>query len=174
MIKKINAFLKNRRKRKNFRRKYPKVQIMSHCYFEFTEKINFLGYCYIGPYAFWSGKGGITIGNNVIFGPKTTIWTYNHNYKSDKFIPYFNDDILKKVVVEDNVWIGLGAILMPGVTVSEGAIIGAGAVITKDVPKCAIVGGNPFRILGYRDIDKYEKLKKEKKIYLEAKYKGLI
>ena len=174
MLEKINNIIKNRINFKKFKKKYPKVNIMSHCYFEFTENIKFSGYSYVGPQAFWSGKGGIEIGNNVIFGPKTTIWTYNHNYKSDKFIPYFNDDILEKVVVEDNVWVGLGAILMPGITISEGAIIGAGAVVTKDVPQYAIVGGNPFQIIGYRDKEKYEELKKNKRFYLEAKAKNLL
>ncbi len=56
----------------------------------------------------------------------------------------------KRVIIKDNVWIGRCAILMPGVTVNEGAIIGAGAIVTKDVPKNAVVGGNPAKLIRYR------------------------
>jgi maltose O-acetyltransferase len=53
-------------------------------------------------------------------------------------------------VIGDDVWIGTRAILLPGVTVGRGAIVGAGAVVTADVPPRAIVGGNPARIIRYR------------------------
>jgi len=137
---------------------------------EFIENIIFKGTCYVGPNAYWSAKGGIEIGNNVIFGPRSIIWTYNHNYMSSEFIPYGGEDILGKVIIEDNVWIGINSIILPNVTVGEGAIIGANTVVTKNVPKLAIVGGNPFRIIKYRDKDLYYKLKSEKKFYLNYKY----
>lgn len=54
------------------------------------------------------------------------------------------------IVVEDDVWIGYGAIIMSGVTIGQGAIIAAGAVVTKDVPPYAIFGGNPARLIKYR------------------------
>ena len=55
-----------------------------------------------------------------------------------------------KVEIGNDVWIGARAIIMPGVTVGDGAIIGAGAVVTKDVPSCAIVGGVPARVIKMR------------------------
>jgi maltose O-acetyltransferase len=58
---------------------------------------------------------------------------------------------LKSVVIEDDVWIGTRAIILPGVTVHHGSIIAAGAVVTKDVPEYAIVGGNPAKVIKYRN-----------------------
>jgi acetyltransferase-like isoleucine patch superfamily enzyme len=132
-------------------------------YIEYIENIVFGGDIYIGPEAFWSAKGGIEIGKNVIFGPKSTIWTYNHNYKSIEMFPYAKNDILGKVVIKDDVWIGLGALVMPGVTVNEGAIVGAGAVVVKDVPRCAIVAGNPAKTVGTRDESAYAKINDAKR-----------
>ncbi len=146
------------------------VDIIEPYYMEFEQNIVFHGHAYVGPYAYWSAKGGIEIGNNVIIGPKSIIWTYNHDYRSSESIPYGGDDLLKPVVIEDHSWIGLGATILAGVTVGEGAVIGAGSVVTRDVPPCAIVGGNPAKVLGYRDKMMYDQLKEEKKFYLECKY----
>ena len=54
------------------------------------------------------------------------------------------------IIIEDDVWVGYGAVITKGVTISKGAIIGANAVVTKDVPKYAIVGGVPAKIIKYR------------------------
>lgn len=67
---------------------------------------------------------------------------------------------ISPVIIEDDVWIGYGSIIMSGVTIGAGAIVAAGAVVTKDVPSCAIVAGNPARIIKYRfskqeDINKH-------------------
>lgn len=138
-------------------------------YFEFVERINFKGRAYIGPKAYWSAKGRIEIGDNVIFGPRTTIWTYNHNYNDSNSIPYGGDDILKPVIIKDNVWVGMNSIIMPGVTIGEGAIIAAGSVVTKNVKNYDIVGGNPAQKISSRDDKLYNKLKKENKLYLYIK-----
>ena len=69
------------------------------------------------------------------------------------------------VTIEDNVWIGAHAKICPGVTIHEGAVVGMGAVVTKDVPKCAVVGGNPAVVLKYRDKNTYKKLVKGKKFH---------
>lgn len=167
----FNILLKKFKKLIQFDNKV-KADIMKPYYMEFEQNIVFYGYTYVGPHAYWSAKGGITIGNNVIIGPKSIIWTYNHDYRSSKSIPYGGDDLLKPVVIGDHSWIGLGVTILPGVTVGEGAVVGAGSVVTKDVPSCAIVGGNPAKVLGYRDKILYEQLKEEKKFYLKCKYES--
>ena len=115
----------------------------------------------IGERSYLNARGGIKIGNNVQFGPQVFIWSSNHNYYSPKKLPYDNKQIDKLVTIEDNVWIGAKASIIPGVTIGEGAVIGMCAVVTKDVPSCAVVGGNPAKVLKYRDIDTYNKLKKK-------------
>jgi acetyltransferase-like isoleucine patch superfamily enzyme len=113
----------------------------------------------IGEGSYINAKGGIEIGNNVQTGPQIFIWTSNHNYYSPNTLPYDKVIIKKPVKIEDNVWIGAKSKIIPGVTIGEGAVIAMGAVVTKDVPACAVVGGNPAKILKYRDIDRYYELK---------------
>ncbi len=87
--------------------------------------------------------GGIELGNNVQIGPHVTIVTDNHDLKNRYILK------CKGVRVGDNAWIGAGVTIMPGVTVGENAVIAGGAVVTKDVPANAIVGGNPAKVIKY-------------------------
>ena len=90
------------------------------------------------------------------------IITQNHNYEGDS-IPYDKTYIKKTVTIGDCVWFGHRVMVVGNVNIGEGAIIAAGAVVVKDVPTLAIVGGNPARVLKYRDSDHYYKLKAEGK-----------
>lgn len=109
------------------------------------------------------GRGNVIIGDNFHSGKEILINTSNHNYEG-KMIPYDRTHNLQTIKIEDNVWIGHRAILLGNITIGEGAIIGAGAVVTRDVPKCAIVGGNPAKVIKYRDEVHYYELK-EKKLF---------
>ena len=91
------------------------------------------------------------------------IITQNHNYDHGTAVPYDDTFVLKEVVIEDNVWFGNRVIVVGNVYIGEGAIIAAGAVISKDVPKYAIMAGNPASVVKYRDIEHYERLKKKEK-----------
>jgi maltose O-acetyltransferase len=94
--------------------------------------------------------GTVRIGNWVGIGPSAKIWSANHKY-SDPDVPYMIQGWdLKEVVVEDDVWIGANAFIMPGVHIGKGAVISAGSVILKSVPSYAIVAGNPGRVIGWR------------------------
>ncbi len=108
------------------------------------------------------GRGGVTIGDNFHSGAGCKIITANHNYEGDA-IPYDHTVILGPVSVGDNVWFGDDVLVMPGITIEEGAIIAAGAVVTKDVERCAIVGGNPAKLIKYRDTEHYDSLKAERR-----------
>lgn len=110
-------------------------------------------------------SGGITIGEYFHTGRGLTIFTTNHNYSSKTAIPYDKISIKKPVVIEDFVWCGSNVTIVPGVTIHEGAVIGAGAVVTNDVPPGAIVGGNPAQIIKYRNMEMYHKLKAEKAFF---------
>jgi acetyltransferase-like isoleucine patch superfamily enzyme len=139
-------------------------------FIEAPEKVSVAGALYIGPEAFWGAKGGLKIGKNVIFGPRVSIWTYNHDYSSGESIPYGGPDVLKEVIIEDNVWIGFGAIILPGTVIKEGAIIGAGAVVSGTVEPCAIYAGNPARQVKHRNQAMYQELKSQNKLYLYKKF----
>lgn len=135
------------------------------------ERLHLGNNVYIGPDAWISTYGKVTIMDGTIIGPRLKIYTGNHNYDSDTLLPYDEVTIAKNVVIKENVWIGGDVTILPGITIEEGAIIGASTVVTKDVPKGAIVGGNPGKILKYRDLEKYDMLKKQDKIYLREKMK---
>jgi len=165
-----NSIISTYKTVKYLKAKYPDARI-ANLKLNFKENVVFKGYSYVGPGGFWYAKGGIIVGNNVIFGPETVLWTANHNYNSDEMIPYGGEDVVKAIVIEDNVWIGMRTMILPGVTVGEGAVVAAGSVVVKDVPKCAIVGGNPAKVLKYRDIDKYDSMKEKGLFYLNNKYK---
>lgn len=90
-------------------------------------------------------KFSIRTGSNVSIGPEATILTLGHDPRSAIF-----EDRGGDVVIGDRVWIGYRAIVLPGVSIGEGAVIGAGAVVAKDVEPYAIVVGNPARKIGER------------------------
>lgn len=113
------------------------------------------------------GTGEVKIGSYFHSGDGITLITSNHNYDSHdmEYIPYDKKRIDKPIVIEDFVWIGFGVTIVPGVTIGEGAVIAAKAVVTKDVPKYAVVGGNPARLIKYRNIELFSKLKKAHKFF---------
>lgn len=108
-----------------------------------------------------NGRGGITFGNNIAIGPEVFMWSWNHNYHAPSHLPFDHVIINKPITVEDNVWIGSRSTIIPGITIGEGAVIAMGSVVCKDVPPCAVVGGNPAKVIKYRDIEVYNKLKQE-------------
>lgn len=133
--------------------------------------IDFIPPLYVGPESWMELRGVLHIGSGTIFGPRVKVHTSNHYYEGD-MLPYDDRYIVKDVFIDDNVWIGSDVTIMPGVHIGEGAIIGACSCVTKDIPPYAIVGGCPAKVIKYRDIDKYLRLKSEGKIYLTLKAKG--
>lgn len=95
--------------------------------------------------------GPLSIGDDVMMGPNVMIFTQNHR-NDDLSIPMRLQTAPKqKVTIGNDVWIGAAAIILPGVTIGNGVIIGAGAIVTKDVPDYAVVGGNPAKVIRYRN-----------------------
>lgn len=85
----------------------------------------------------------IVIGKKVLFGPGVTIATTSHPIHPD----YRDYMYAKPVYIEDNCWIGAGAIIGPGVTIGKNSVIGAGSVVTKDIPADSVAVGNPCRVI---------------------------
>lgn len=84
-------------------------------------------------------RGGIYVGDQVLIGPRCTIISVNHGLAADQ-----RDTLaLKPVHLERNCWLGANVTILPGITVGENSIVGASAVVTKDVPANTVVVGNP-------------------------------
>lgn len=107
-----------------------------------------------------SGEGAVTIGDNFHCGIDCLLMTQNHRYDDGNAIPYDTEaSICKRIVIEDNVWLGSRVLIVGQVTIGEGSIVQAGSVVVSNVPKYAIVGGNPARQFKTRDVEHYEALK---------------
>ena len=96
---------------------------------------------------FTGDRGSLFLGDRVSIGPKCVFIIMSHpNYSM------IRDSIKSKpsfIRIENDVWVGAAAIILPGVTIHEGAVVGAGAVVTKDVPAHAVVAGNPAKVLRF-------------------------
>jgi len=99
----------------------------------------------IGEKAVLDGREKIIIGDHVDIASEVMIYNSEHNIESEEF-----KAIIAPVTIEDYVFIGPRAIILPGVKIGKGAVVGAGAVVTKDVPPFAIVGGIPAKNIGER------------------------
>ena len=86
-------------------------------------------------------RGGIEIEDDVMIGPEVTLLTANHDF-ADHWVL-----LCGKIHIKKNAWIGARAVILPGITVGENAVVAAGAVVTKDVEANTVVGGNPARVI---------------------------
>jgi acetyltransferase-like isoleucine patch superfamily enzyme len=141
------------------------VTIHNNCTFS---GIDFLGKATIEPYCRLNGDSTITIGDNfymnanchlqgeisigkdVMIGPKTVIWGRDHGIKKDTIMKN-QPHIKKPITIGNDVWIGANVTILKGVNIGNGAVVGAGSVVIKDIPEYAIVVGNPARIVKYRE-----------------------
>jgi acetyltransferase-like isoleucine patch superfamily enzyme len=96
------------------------------------------------------GRGGILIHDNVMVGPNVVIVSSTHDFQQTETPMNKKDHILAPVEICDDVWIGANAVIMGGIKINRGAVIGAGAVVTHDVPEYKIVGGVPAKVIGER------------------------
>jgi acetyltransferase-like isoleucine patch superfamily enzyme len=93
------------------------------------------------------GQGGVRIGNRVYTSPMVQLVAVNHRF-DDVSRPFVDQGITAQgITIEDDVWIGSGAVVTDGVTIGKGAVVAAGAVVTRDVPPYTVVGGVPARVL---------------------------
>jgi maltose O-acetyltransferase len=87
----------------------------------------------------------VRIGHHVMLGPAVQIYTAAHDLRAEARIQGW--EVAKPIVIEDNVWIGGGAILLPGVRIGRNAVVGAGSVVSRSVPANTAVAGNPARVI---------------------------
>jgi acetyltransferase-like isoleucine patch superfamily enzyme len=103
--------------------------------------------CLIGEYSVIRGQGGVSIGDRVYTSPFTQILAVNHIY-DDPDLPFTQQGITAEgITIEDDVWLGASAIITDGVRIGKGAVVAAGAVVTKDVEPHTVVAGVPARMI---------------------------
>ena len=104
----------------------------------------------VGHYAVIGCSGYIEVGARVLMGPHVCLLAENHNF-DDLARPIKDQGVSRRgIVVEDDVWLGAGAIVLAGVTIGHDSVVAAGSVVTRDVPPFAVVGGAPARVLRAR------------------------
>lgn len=94
-----------------------------------------------------TARAPISIGNDVLIGNNVIINSGNHNYSNSKRLIREQGHLISPILIEDNVWIGANSVILRGVTIGNGSVIGAGAVVTKDVPPKCVYGGVPARLI---------------------------
>jgi maltose O-acetyltransferase len=95
--------------------------------------------------------GRVTLGDDVLLAPEIIFVDSNHNWdRLDVPIKDQGSMSPQPIVVEQGAWIGIRAVILPGVRIGQGAIVGAGAVVTRDIPEYAIAAGNPAKVVRFR------------------------
>ena len=129
-----------------FGRKLDDVHILTPFICDFGNRVKFGKNVFINHSAIFSASGGIEFEDGVSLAPGVRIATINHDF-NERHTKY----TYGKVTIKKNAWLGIGVTVCPGVTIGEYAVVGAGAVVTKDVPAYAVVGGVPAKIIKYQD-----------------------
>lgn len=97
-----------------------------------------------------NGAGGVSIGKHVLIGPTAQLISYQHSYQAADLPIAKQDYIYKPIVIENDVWIGAGALILAGVTIGQGSVVGAGAVVTKSCEPYSVLMGVPARVVKTR------------------------
>lgn len=112
-------------------------------YTDFGRNIKIGAHVFINAGVMMVDTGGITIEDDVLIGPGSYLISVNHQLN-----PQHRKELqLAPVLIKKNAWLGAKSIILPGVTIGESAVVGAGAVVTKSVPPATLVAGNPARII---------------------------
>lgn len=133
-----------------FRKIGKNVNIQKGVYFGKGDKISIGDYSGIGENSILGQTDEIQIGNNVLIGPQLMIFTQNHIFRDRTKLIREQGGTPQPVFIEDDVWIGARVIILPGVRISKGSVVAAGAVVTKSFPPYSILGGVPAKQIGKR------------------------
>ena len=129
-----------------FGRKLDDVRILTPFICDFGNRVKFGKNVFINHSAILSASGGIEFEDGAMSAPGLRIATINHDMNERHTIYTYG-----KVLVKKNAWLGMNVTICPGVTIGEYAVVAAGAVVTKDVPDYAVVGGVPAKVIKYLD-----------------------
>ena len=129
-----------------FGRKLDDVHILTPFICDFGNRVKFGKNVFINHSAIFSASGGIEFEDGVSLAPGVRIATINHDF-NERHTKY----TYGKVTIKKNAWLGIGVTVCPGVTIGKYAVVAAGAVVTKDVPDYAVVGGCPAKVIKMQD-----------------------
>lgn len=129
-----------------FGRDLSDVRILTPFICDFGNRVKFGKGVFINHSAILSASGGIEFEDGVMAAPGLRIATINHDMNNRHTLYTYG-----KVTVKKNAWLGMNVTICPGVTIGQYAVVGAGAVVTKDVPDYAVVGGVPAKIIRMQD-----------------------
>jgi acetyltransferase-like isoleucine patch superfamily enzyme len=114
--------------------------------------------CTVNPYCVLYGHGGLVIGNGVRIAAHTVMIPANHTF-DDANCPIFEQPVIAKgILIEDDVWIGAGVCLLDGVKIGKGSVIGAGSVVTCNIPEVSVAVGTPARVIRQRGSKKRDEI----------------
>ncbi len=139
-----------------------------------VEGISLGNYVRIGQQCVLNGEGGLEIGEATILAPRVVILTSTHHYAQESMLPYQAGNDYRPVRIGRGVWIGWGAMIVPGVSIDDGAVVAMGAVVTKDVEKGQVVGGNPAKEIGRRSAELVDRLVSEDMYYAKLKIENRL
>ena len=105
------------------------------------------------------GDGPVSIGRRAVLAEDTVVYAQVHDYDHSDVLPFGWGFTYPETSIGDYAWLGIKCIVLPGARIGEGAIVQAGSVVMGVVPPCAIVAGNPAKVIGWRDVEHYNKLK---------------
>jgi len=125
------------------------VNVRPYVYFSTGSHISIGNNSMIGERSIVGSGAEVHIGNDVLMGPEVLIYTSNHEIKMGVAIRV-QAFVFKDVHIGNDVWIGARCIILPGVRIGDGAVIAAGAVVSKDVPENSVVGGVPAKLIRFR------------------------
>ena len=133
-----------------FRLRGDNFRIMEQVWIERPQNLSIGENCRLNRGVYINAVGGVDIGSNVGIGPGALIYSLNHNFRTKDTLYMDQGYTPARVVLEDDVWIAAQATILPGVTVKQGTIVAAGAVVTRDTEPYSIVAGVPAKVIGYR------------------------
>jgi serine acetyltransferase len=114
---------------------------------EYKGMISIGDHSYIGPHSVLLGAGEIEIGKDVLIGPGVFIASHGHMFNETAVSMREQPTKFAKISIEDDVWIGSNAVILPGIKIGRGSIVGAGAVVSKNIPSYSIAVGIPARVI---------------------------
>lgn len=123
----------------------PGLDFRPPVYLEYRERVRFGANVFINANLMIVGSGTVTIGDNALIGPDARFYTVNHVLDVELRREGWERGL--PITLEADVWLGGSVVICPGVTIGRGSVVGAGSVVTRDVPAGVVVAGNPARVI---------------------------